>query len=265
MTETASDPDRGRRRQDVESRARDLRRCVLRPRRRHGRRGAVRPAAARRLTGSRTDAYPFGLPSLGDGGERVHAYVRAQRHHGRSAGGTSSTPKARSSAGWPPRRRSCCRASTGRSTSRSSTPATTSSSSTPRKVKLTGRKDRPEALSAPTAGTRAACAKSARRTSARRSPGASGRRSRARHAPEDEAGRRHVPQAQGLRGRRAPARRPETHRNRGRVTWQSFSTTARAGARRRRPACSCAPARASSPSTTSPYDQHVPDAKRCGP
>ena len=53
------------------------------------------------------------------------------------------------------------------------------------------------------------------------------------------------------------AQKPQPFRNdnqqaRGRVTWQlRLSTTARAGARHRPPACSSGPARAPSPSTTS--------------
>ena len=45
---------------------------------------------------------------------------------------------------------------------------------------------------------------------------------RARHAAQDEDGRCDVPQAQGLRRRRASACRPATHQNRGRVNLASI-------------------------------------------
>ena len=109
------------------------------------------------------------------------------------------------------------------------------------KVKLTGRKEDQKIYRA-ALRLRGRPARGARQDRAPAAAGAPRRRSRARHAAEDHAGRRDVPEAQGLRRRGSSARGAETHFARGRVTWQQFSTTRPDAARRPPPACSCVPA-----------------------
>ena len=74
------------------------------------------------------------------------------------------------------------------------------------KVRLTGRKEEQKLYryhSGYEGGLREERAKDVRQ----KQPGPDRRRSRARHAAQDEAGRSDVAQAEGLRGGRAPARR----------------------------------------------------------
>ena len=118
------------------------------------------------------------------------------------------------------------------------------------------------------------------RTEESRPPGG---RSRPRHAPEDDARRSDVAQAQGLRRCQASAPgaaaaqlrgderaweesqkgQGQVEQARGRLTWQQgFSTTARAAARHRPPACSFAPAPGASSSTASRSSRPSPP-KRC--
>ncbi len=56
--------------------------------------------------------------------------------------------------------------------------------------------------------------------------------------PKSKLGDADVSQAECVRGRRAPARGPETREDRGSLTWPQSNTTAPGGARRRRLACS---------------------------
>ena len=178
-------------------------------------------------------------------------------------------PRARSSAASRPRRPACCRASTR--------PIYTPYIDTgdhvvivnAAKVKLTGRKEEQKLYryhSGYEGGLREERAKDVRQKNA----GPHRRRSRARHAAQDEDGRSDVAQAEGLRGRRSSARGAEaqpakTQQVRGRITWQQrISITAPGGARHRPPACSSGPAPAPSPSTTSRSKRPSPP-KRCAP
>ena len=89
------------------------------------------------------------------------------------------------------------------------------------RVKLTGRKEEQKIYrrhSGYEGGLREERAKDVRGAQ----PDPAGRRSGARHAAQDEARRRDVPQAEGVCGTGSPARGAETHQARGCVTWQSI-------------------------------------------
>ena len=77
-------------------------------------------------------------------------------------------------------------------------------------VKLTGRKE-DQKIYRRHSGYRRRPARRARGRRAQASADSPRGRSRPRHAAEDEDGRRDVPQAEGVRGRRSSARRPATH------------------------------------------------------
>ena len=90
------------------------------------------------------------------------------------------------------------------------------------KVNLTGRKEEQKIYrrhSGYSGGLREERAESGPPASA----GAADGRGRARHAAEVEAGRRDVPQGQGLRGRYPPARGTATHSVRGRINLGCYS------------------------------------------
>ena len=78
-------------------------------------------------------------------------------------------------------------------------------------------KGRAEDLPPRTAATRAACARSAPSVVRQKAPVRLVEEAVRGHAAQDEAGRRDVPETQGVRGRRSPARRSETVVDRGRV------------------------------------------------
>ena len=97
------------------------------------------------------------------------------------------------------------------------------------------------------------------RSCAQQQPGPARRRSGARHAAQDEAGRGDVPQVESVRRCRIiRTRRRNPPSSRSRNVAAAFSITEPAAARHRPPACSSGPAPGPSPSTAAPSKQFFP-------
>ena len=116
-----------------------------------------------------------------------------------------------------------------------------------------------------TAATKAACARSARRTCAQKQPTRIVEEAVRGMLPKTKMGDAMWRQAEGLRGRQASARRPEAggedaqYQERGRITWQQQSSiTAPDAARHRRPACSSGPAPGTSTINHKPIEAGLP-------
>ncbi len=182
---------------------------------------------------------------------------KSARARERAASGTSSTRTARCSAAWRPWRRGCCKAST----SPRGRPILDQRRPRRHRERGEGEADGSEGRTENLPVAQRLRRRAARRARQDRAPeesGAAGRRSGARHAAEDEARRGDVSQAQGVRAGRSSAHGSAAAEARGRITWRRKSITARAGARRRRRACSSDPARARSPSIDKPLEASFP-------
>ncbi len=173
-------------------------------------------------------------------------------------------PRAWCSAGWPPKRRACSRASTSRSTPRTSTRATTSSCVNAAKVKLTGRKEEQKLYryhSGYEGGLREERAKDVRQKNPVRIVEEAVRGM----LPKTKMGEAMWRKLKVYAGARTPARGAEarqavkTTNARGRITWQqAFSITAPGAARHPPPACFSGPAPAASIVNRKPIEQAFP-------